>query len=234
MYKLGINAKRCLLSLMKSVAILAAASAAIPTLATPTFVNGSFESGNTSGWVEISPFLGVQPWSGLGGLAAQDGTFGYWMGATDDSGANHLIQSISGFTVGNSYTLNFGMIPERGSNFGRPGAFMMADMLGSSIATSRFSAFASDPNCNDFFACAPGWQTEALNFVATSGSVQFDFHADVTTSPSWEIGLDNFRLTDNGVPDPDPTVPEPTSIALLVIGAISLFAMRRKTVRPGR
>lgn len=211
----------------RAIIAAAVAIASVPAFATPTFTNGSFESG-MSGWTEISPFLGVQNWSSLGGLSAQDGANAYWMGATDDNGANHIGQSINGFTVGNSYTLNFAMVPERGANFGRPGAFLLVDMTGSNVSSSRFSALASDPSCNDFFACAPGWQSQSLTFTANSSTINFDFHADVITSQSWEIGLDNFRLTDNGV---GATVPEPTSIALFCLGILGFAANRRSKPR---
>lgn len=200
-------------------------------IAAPTFTNSSFETGNTSGWVNIAPTFGVSNWTSLTGQPAAAGTYAYWMGATDGGGADHLKQAVGGFTVGNSYTLNFAMVPESGANTGRPGAFLLADMIGASVTNTRFSALTTDPNCSTFFVCAPGWQNKSLTFLANASTVDFDFHGDVVTSPSWEIGLDNFRLTDNGAPQNDAEVPEPSTLALFALTLLGLSAIRGRKRR---
>lgn len=189
--------------------------------AVPSFTNSSFETGNTVGWTELSSFGGIQPWLGLTGvLPAMDGRFAYWFGATDNRGATHLGQTLSGFTVGQTYTVSFGMVPEQGSNRGRPGAFVLLDLVGADVTSQRFSALASDPNCSAFFSCAPGWQDKSLTFTALDSIIKFDWHADVVTSSSWEFGFDNVRLTQS-------TVPEPSSTALLALALGGLVGLRR-------
>lgn len=216
----------CYLMPKKALVITICSLAAMQVMAAPVFSNGSFETGNTSGWVNVSPTFGVWNWNSLTGTSAAAGTYAYWMGATDGQGLDHLKQAIGGFTVGNSYTLNFEMVPESGANTGRPGAFLLADMVGASVNNTRFTALTADPNCRGLFSCAPGWLSQSLTFTANAATVNFDFHGDVVTSPSWEIGLDNFRLTDNGVLAN--AVPEPSSLALFALALVGLGASRRR------
>jgi hypothetical protein len=205
-----------LLGGLTCVAVLVA-GVAMPANAAPIFTNGGFESntGAATGWTEIAPFFGVQTWTGVGGVAAAEGANALWMGHTDTGGASHLIQSVSGFTIGDSYTLNFEMQAENGALDGRPGSFLGLALTGSSVPSASFSVIY--PGSSPFFGGA--WETQALTFTATSTSVLFDFNGLDPVGGSWESGLDDFRLT---------AVPEPTTVALAGLGLLGIGCLRRK------
>lgn len=194
--------------------------------AVPVFTNASFETGNSSGWTEINSFIGVQNINGFSGgnVAAQQGTYGLWLGATDTGFTSHLLQTVSGFTVGNNYSVTFGLIAEGGSQNGRPGAFAQVNLTNASLANQAFSIV--DTDCSFFSSdqCLGGWQDKAFSFTALNSAVTFDFSGDARPfNSSWEMALDNFRIAEVNA------VPEPGSIMLIFAALLGFIATRRRT-----
>lgn len=192
---------------------------AAPALAVPVVVNGSFEApgttGNTiPGWSIVPTWFGVVD---SNSFPASDGAKSVWMGGTDTGGTDILSQTILGFTANSVYKLTFDMVPETCDLCGRPGAYMHMGLTGADIAAADFEAHTS---VNSFFNS--GWQAMSLTFTATGGAVTIAMHGDVSQHPSWEFGLDNFRISEIG------TVPEPGSLALMGLGLAGLGFLRRK------
>jgi len=207
----------CLASVLGS--LISAQSAADAALA---FVNGSFEATPgfgefPTGWTASNlQGFGVLDWAAVVNPAfpAPDGNNGYVLSATDTGGNDFLSQTVSGFTVGDTYTLTFAIAPEAGPSAGRPGAFMDIFFTGANISVANFSAIGID---GQFWG---PWQAQSVSFTATSTSVDFLMKANLThPGGSWEMGLDNFQLT---------AVPEPSTY---VAGALLLLPFVLQTVR---
>ena len=184
--------------------------------ATPMFLNHSFETGNTVGWVDINPFGGTQNWLLSFGLSASDGDYAYWFGATDNGGITRLGQTLSGFTIGSSYTVWFDMITEHNDDAGRTGAYSILDFVGADISSAAFEAHCQD-DVNTFFNCSTGWQEKSVSFMATATDITFTWRSDISIEPSWEFGFDNVRLT---------SVPEPTTFVIFALGMFFLASRR--------
>lgn len=181
------------------------AALALTGLAAPAraadFVNGSFETGDFTGWTAH------QRWAVIGG--GTDGSFEAdtpCSGApcTDpaDTGGNaKLGQLLSGLTAGSSYTVSF----DARSN-------------------------GTTPNELDLYVDG-ALKLNLTNFAASYSSYSFDFTALGTTADFAVYGrndpyiseVDNFRLSDAGA------VPEPATWALMLGGfGLAGAALRRR------
>jgi hypothetical protein len=219
-----IGGKTMRASKFVAICIGLVAGAALRADAAPVFANNSFEvtTGPAVGWIEIVPFGGVRNWvTQVGGFPAAHGNNALWLGHTDTSGASHLIQTVAGFTVGNTYRLDFAMQAELGALDGRPGAFLGLALTGASVSSANFSViYPGPPGSTPFFGGA--WENKSLVFTATAGAITFDFNGLNPPGGSWESGLDNFRLADVA------EVPEPASIALLGLGLAGLGSVQAR------
>jgi PEP-CTERM motif len=119
-------------------------------------------------------------------------------------------QIAMGFTPGSSYNLQFQMSGEGGGSGSGPQSITVSFPSGSSTGPQTFTAGAGANYWSN-------WEQKSYLFVATSSSVDIRFSA----STPFDVGLDNIRVT---------PVPEPASLTLLALAAITA-RIRRRTRR---
>jgi hypothetical protein len=188
---------RCALAL----AILTACSAAFAQVN-----NGSFETGDFTGWTVSgdSAFAGVCDVSTCpGGFAPQDGNFAAYFGPVGDTAT--ISQNIA-TTPGDSYSLSFYLANPVG---GTPNYFNVT------FGSSSFS-FSN-------FGVAFGWQQFTLTTVANGSETPLSF--TFRNDPSYWF-LDNVTVSQSGG-----TVPEPGTIVMFGTGILGIAGIARRKFR---
>lgn len=164
--------------------------------------NGSFETGDFSGWLLSGNvgFTGVQ--GNFAGVNPEDGNFQAYFGAIGSTGS--LDQDIS-TTAGDSYDVSFWLF-----NFGgTPNSFSASFGATNLVSLSNAGSFP---------------YTEYTYVVTATGSVT-DLDFTIQQNPSYFL-LDNISVTPAGVPDASMTV------VLLGLGLASLAVGRRFRASP--
>lgn len=217
--------KHSILCIVASLAFLGAAQRA---MATPIFVNGSFEADpwsgfvsnpTVTGWTVTGPGdgypFGVHNGSGgptpFGSQFILPGGFG--------TGGGTAAQTVSGFTSGNAYEVTFDLSSE---STGSGALARLSIPAGSSAAPQTYTAPAAT-----HLQGWDVWRGFTYDFTATAPSVTF-LWTDLGAGSPGDFGLDNVSVAPLGTS----TVPEPATLALLGTGLLAVarrrFAARRR------
>ena len=165
-------------------------------------VNGSFETGDLTGWTSDSPY-GLNPFGTAFGSG--DGTYWHWL-----SGYEYSIttsQTVSGLSVGATYALTFIMASE----------IVNSDSLRVSVNGGPGTIFTAPP-----YNGTPWdhWVSKELDFVATTSSATIQFDAIGLNTGGYDVGLDKVSLVS--------AVPEPATWGVLSAGLLGLGLIRRR------
>lgn len=185
--------------------------------AAPSFVNGGFEAGSSTGWDLMTaantpgwtinyggnitfPRLNLNIASGGPYGANNEGRQFATLGGTEDGGTSSLAQTVSGFTPGKTYTLTW----LQSSEFTSSDVLNVSFLAGSATSSGNFTSNPY-PGGSQYWQA---WQTESMTFVPNATSVTFSFHS---FGSNYEVGIDNFLISGTGVP-------EPAGWALMLLG----------------
>ena|ERR1700739_4845657 len=195
--------------------------------ASTVFVNGSFEADSTTGFQHVSTLTGWTVFStGAPPYLINNATYGNTpygnqflaLGGIEDNASSYIEQTVTGFNVGDTYQLSWA----QSSEFTSSDELMVSFTTGSSTPGQIFTS-APFPGGSEFWFT---WQTMTMDFIPDAGAVTFHLQG-VPNSGSYEVGVDNFQLTDLT----GSTVPEPSSVTLFGTGLIGLVGLLRKNWR---
>jgi Protein of unknown function (DUF642) len=181
-----------------------------PASAVPIVANGSFETTGS----------GIPGWTTLTGTPltfssgphgnAEDGTLFLDISGGFSGGTASIQQTISGFDIGQSYTLTYWTSVNRNNNFIDPSG--LTATIGSAALTTSFAPASTQP-------WASPWIFESLSFVASSSTLDLTFASSRTATGSLPA-IDNVRIS----------VPESGRTILMMLGALApLIGLRRKS-----
>jgi len=185
--------------------------------------NGSFETGDLSGWTQEPQFSWNSVFVFQNNLPNFPTYDGLWQLALDTSSrpnpASHIYQDIA-TTIGYSYTISFALHPNV-SRFRSGGFAVAAGLNGPSLGYwSPIDFTATFPNSVEL-----AYQSLSRTFTAVDATTRVSF----LWSGAWI--LDNAVLTQvaSTPPAPSPvTVPEPSAILMLVSGLMVMVAARSR------
>jgi hypothetical protein len=189
-------------TLLVIVALVVCVASAPATFAQNLITNGSFETGDFTGWTTGGNFEDTQVVSGAfyDYTAAQDGTFYATMGPV---GSDGTISQTLADVAGAQYTVSF-WFASVGDN--------PSDFSVSWDGTQLLSL--TNPNTGS------AWSQYTYNVTGTgSDTLTFAFRDD----PAY-MALDNVSVTENS----GQSVPEPSSLLLLGTGVLGLGGMVRR------
>lgn len=207
--------------------------------AAPILINGGFEAdawlagilhhASPSGWttVQSSDNRFVEGNHNTGDNTNNFTPFGNQfviLCAADCKGATlgSISQTLSGFSVGGVYQLNFNQSPEVGGSTGFD-ELVQASVTGIGTTSAIFNAGAGFGVAGNRWA---DWQADSLQFTADATTLTFKFQGALSSgSPeSIESGIDNISIADvrNGG-----TAPEPRTNAMILVGLGLLGFMAR-------
>ena len=197
----------------------------------PNVVNGGFETdpfafggtldlGSTNtltGWTTLSN--GTYPW-GLPNVNTFNGgptPYGdQWVIVGDfGQGGTWIQQVVTGFTVGQTYTLGFALSSEEKSDLSQGALVDVSFPSGSSTASEIFEApVTTGANFWDV------WASFSKDFVATATSVAIRFEG--LAGVGYDAGIDNVSVTEA------PIVPVPGAVLLGAMGLGMVGWMKRR------
>lgn len=179
-------------------------------------VNGSFETGDLTGWTSDTTW-GVNPFgTSLG--SGMDGQWWAWLGGYEEP--LYMEQTVTGLTAGTTYGVNFIMASEH----------VLSDSLFVSADGGASQMFTAPPKNNNFW---DNWVSREFDFTATGTTAAIRFstygvdsvygygHANNT---QYDVGFDNVTISAK-------SVPEPSTLLLLGSGMVGLALTRIRKFR---
>ena len=174
------------------------------------FTNGSFETGDTTGWTFSADPYGLNPFGTTYG-SGMDGLWWAWMAGLE--APRFMEQTLTGLTAGAAYSVNFIMASEFVDS---DKVIVTADGLGAQTFTAP-----PYPGGNDFWTI---WVPKSYGFTAagTSATIRFSTFG-LDPNAQFDVGIDKVELAG--------AVPEPETYALMLagLGALGWVARRRRT-----
>ena len=192
--------------------VLAAAVALVGLMGANTahaagFTNGSFETGDTTGWTFSADAFGLNPFGTTYGVG-MDGLYWAWMAGFELP--RFMEQTLTGLTAGAAYSVNFIMASE---SIRTDHVILTADGLGA-------QTFTAPPDTGGFWN---NWVSKSYGFTATGSSATIRFSTfGLDPTAQYDVGIDKVELTG--------AVPEPETYALMLagLGALGWVARRRR------
>lgn len=176
------------------------------------FINGSFETGDLTGWTGSATQFGsgLNPFGATRG-SGMDGTYWAWLAGYEAS--RYIEQTVTGLTAGTGYAVKF-IIASEGS---------LSDNILVSADGGPSTTFSAPPypGGNAFWG---DWVSKEFDFTSSGTSATIRFSTlGLDPTKQLDVGLDNVTISSRGG-----SVPEPASLALLGIGLAGLGALRRR------
>lgn len=164
-----------------------------------SFTNGSFETGNLTGWTSDSNF-GVNPFGTTYGQG-MDGTYWHWLAGFERPVTTS--QTITGLSTGTTYAVSFIMASE----------YNLQDSLRVSVNGGPGTLFSAGPYNPGGFNGGfwTNWESKQFNFTAAGTSATIQFDTVGLNTGGYDVGLDNVSISAL-------SVPEPATWAMLIIG----------------
>ncbi len=176
--------------------------------AAPMIVNGSFETGDLTGWsgTATTDGFGYNPFGTTYG-SGMDGT--HWMWLSGYERERTLEQTVSGLTNGTTYAVNFIMASE----------FANSDSLNVSADGGTPVTFTAPPyNASGFNGGFwTVWVSKEFTFTANGTSATLQFSSFGLNSGGYDVGLDNVSIREAAS-----AVPEPATLTMLGFGIAGL------------
>ncbi|MDR3524746.1 MAG: PEP-CTERM sorting domain-containing protein [Acetobacteraceae bacterium] len=223
------------LAVLAALAMMPFAASATTNLVTnPNFTAstyaapGSFSGSTTaSGWSGAG--AGVSTFVGGSGAAFWDNGYVPGQGITGTvgfvQGTGFLTTTLTGLTIGGTYTLSF---YANGRNLATPGSTSSFDVtLGNDVGINNPVILASRllPSVDATYVYDAAFQLFTTTFTASSTSEGLFFNGDTAGQPGdTSVLFADVSVTANG---PAP-VPEPVSLSLMAMSLLGLGAARRR------
>lgn len=195
-----------------AAACLLAVSFAGGASAAPSFVNGSFETGDLTGWTSTASTY--NPY-GTGYGSGFDGTYWHWLGGYESAVATS--QTITGLFSGTTYAVTFLMASE----------LYNSDSLRVSVDGGAGTIFSGPPSVGGACCWVDDWVAKEFDFTATAGSHTIQFDTYGLNVSGYDVGLDKVGIAAISTGG----VPEPATWALMLggFGLMGAALRRRRT-----